>query len=649
MFFPANSNSFRSVVETPIVDLELENIILYGTGGVIELGVSGNSNKLSFLFSGQKVFSPSGKLIGSFNSGEAFSLSLLCDTSTYQYKMDNILVENRKAKPNFNFQRFYVNSTGLPISLNGKLYTESIPYEITFPDSFQALSIFSGQINNQSPYNFRVFNTSLDFYNGLESVLTGNPTGISTGFTLFPLSFIDASDSLLDTQIQFGIAIDTSVGTVNKVFTTDKVSGLEISTGSLNTDVGNESLESLFDGSGISGNKFIYVNTPSSLLISYYCPYTNLRGQEKLKTINISITGVSPVNNTNFTSSYVTGFQLLNSGEYLYPPLARFSGYYYVSGLDTALNSILLSSGCSGNVPVTFSGNTSQGLGGSGYLTVSRVVLSGMYGEGRNNYYLPQNFYLLSGGTGYISQPRAFLQTGIFSNCYDVGGRYNTTYLVFKPFTGNGLLGSSADYITGEVLTVTGFVSGGQLTGYLVSGIRFTNIGSGYNTGNYIPKVSFLRNQLDSLTGISRTASGNLIMKSTGFYNFANNWVLNTGLSSAELTGMNGVSGSTNLDSGSNYFTIQVNMTGADWTQPIVAQLTTTMGNATATHLLSGIRTYDTSTGFLKKKNNLDLITFNVNQDLSFDLTQSELDTYYSSDGFLGNDGISLGDLDFGD
>jgi hypothetical protein len=648
MYF--TGNSYRSLVESPIMKLDLDSIILYGTGGTVEVGVSGNSNKLRFLFSGQKIYSPTGKLIGSFNSGESFDIDWLINSSVYQYSVNGEVLENRKTKPSFNIQRFFVNSTGLPISLHGQLYSENISYDLNFPSQFQALNIFSGGILNHSNYNFKVFDTSLEFYNGPEEVLTGNSLGTVTGATTFPLVFQDTNDSLLDSEISFGITIDTSIGQINETFTVNRVSGLETTTGALETDTENEFLISLFDGSGITGNKFTYINTPSSLLINYYSPFTNLKGEEKPKTINISITGINPLNNSTYHSSYVTGFLLTNSGEYLIPPIAKFTGYYYVSGLDTALNSILLSSGCSGAVPVTFSGNNSKGLNASGVLNVSKVVLSGIYGEGRTTYYLPQTFSLLSGGTGYLSQPRAFLQTGVLSNCYDVGGKYNTTYLIFKPFTGNGLLGSSADYLTGEVLTTTGLVSGGQLTGYLVTGVRFTNIGSGYNTGNYIPKVSFLRGPSDTLTGFNINASGNLQMKSTGFYRFTENWGLNTGLSSTQLTGMNGVSGSTIMDSGANYFTVQVNLTGADWTEPVVAQIITSMGSISITHLISGIRSYDTSTGFLKKKNNLSLIIFTPNQDLSFDLTESELDEYYSSSDYLdAGQTIDLGDLDFGD
>jgi hypothetical protein len=638
--------TYRAIPETNRIRLSLGEVSILGTGKC-EVGISGSGTIDKFTFSGNKILSPANKVVGNYNEGENFSLDYIADTGNYIYYLNGNLIENRRTKTNYNTQKFFVNcSGGASLSSDVKLYCDDVPFTITFPDKFQALGNLTGSLSNLSTTKFKIFDSSLNFYHTSLTLLTGVTSGDSTGQTNFGFSFYDNNTSRFDQKVDFGLTLYTSLGTIQQTFTSNRVSGLEMTISDLITDTTNANLNSIFDGSGISGNQFIYINSPVNYLVSYYAPSTNLRGEQKNKTINISIEAVSPLNNGTGISSYVTGFQLLTSGEYLYPPIAKFTGYYYITGLSTALNSILLNSGCTGDVPITFSGNNSRALNASGVLHSVRVLLSGMYGEGLNYYYLPQSFEIISGGTGYLTTPNAYIKTGTYSNCWDLGTRYTGNYSIFRPFSGAGMLGSLADYLTGEVLTVTGLVSGGAITGYRLSGIRFTNMGSGYNTGNYKPFVSFERVAGDTLTS---GASGNLLMKSTGSYIFANNWSLSTGSSTLALNLMSGTSGVINLDSGSNYLTVNLNYSGSDYTQAIVARLTTSMvGGDTITHLLSGLRTYDTSTGYLKKKNNLDLITFTINDDLSFSLTESDIDLYYSSPNFMnsGNQ-IAIGDLEF--
>lgn len=643
MYF--TGSNFRLTPEVNQMKVSLGDLTVYGTGQS-EFGLSGQGNILKFQFSGSKIISPSGKIVGTYNNGEAFNLDWILDTGIYQYRFNGDLIENRKSKPSFNIQKFFVNSTGSSVSADVKLYTVDIPCSISFPDRFLALSSLSGSLTNTSPFKFRVFDNSLNFFQTTSQLLSGKATGFATGTTSFPLLFTDANTSRFDSELQFGLTLQTAIGPIDGVFTTDRVSGLDTTVSKLVTDFGNTGLYVLFDGSGITGNKFVYINTPAQYLISYYAPSTNLRGEQKTKIINVKIESVLPTGVTGaYTSEYITGFTLVSGGEYVYPPSAKFSGYYYVSGLDTPLSRILLSSGCSGDLPVTFSGNSSRGVNASGVLKSTKVRLTGVYGEGNNNYYMPTSFQLVSGGTGYVFQPTAFIQTGVFSNCYDLGLKYGYNYSIYMPFTGLGVLAPQADYLTGEVLTNTGLVSGGLYTGYVVTGIRITNPGSGYNS-TYLPKMHFVRQVGDTL---GANATGNFNLKATGFYNFTGNWSLYTGLSSSDLVIMTGTSGIINLDSGSNYVTAKISFSGIDNTQPVVAKFTASMvGANTLEHLITGAKRYDISTGFLKKKNRLELITLPVGTDLTFSLTESDLDAFYSGPEYMNSgDSIDIGDLDF--
>ena len=80
----------------------------------------------------------------------------------------------------------------------------------------------------------------------------------------------------------------------------------------------------------------------------------------------------------------------------------------------------------------------------------------------------------------------------------------------------------------------TGIVNGTQ-TGYILTGFRITNPGSGYNS-TYQPLVSFTRQAGDNLT---KNATGIFSLKKTGLYSFTNTWNISTGISNNSLISSN--------------------------------------------------------------------------------------------------------------
>jgi hypothetical protein len=639
-----SGTNFRLVPEVSAMHLTFGGLILFGTGRA-EIGVSGNNNRLAFLFSGNRIKSPEGRFIGAYNTGEPIDFEWTIDSTNHYYGFNGNVIKKNNSKADFNIQRFFVNTTGVNISADAKFYCESIGFSLDFDDNFYALSRLTGRLTNNSSPKFRIFDSSLTFYSTIGTPLTGRVSGTVTGNTDFVFSLADNNTSRFDSSVHFFSTFHTAIGIISGIFDANRVSGLDLIVSTITTDDSGILLTSLFDGSGVSGNRFTFVKTPATHLSSYYCSSTNLKGESKTKTVTIKFEPVAPIASGLYESNYVTGFTLVSGGEYAYPPSLKITGYYYVSGLNWSLNSILLSSGCSGDLPVIFSGNP-HGRNASGVLKSTRTLLSGVYGESLAYYYLPQSFEIISGGTGYVSSPRGYLRTGIYSNCYDVGAKYNTSYLIYKPFVGSGHLGYQSAYLTGEVLVTTGFVSGGSGTGYRVTGIEFTNIGSGYNSGLF-PRCEFVRQTGDVLTA---NATGNFTMKHTGLYLFTGSWALSTGLSTFDLVEMNGFTGTGYLSEVDNYFAVQISYTGLDATQNLIGKLTVTMSGAenALVNYVTGSQRYDTSTGFLKKKNSIDLILYDTTSDLSFLLTQDDLDNYYSSEEYMNTgDLINLGDLEF--
>jgi hypothetical protein len=641
-------NNFRLTPEVSQMRLSFSDLALLGTGRS-EIGVSGAGNILKFQFSGSRVISPDNKWVGSYNSGEPFDLDWIINSTGYQFSLGNSIIANRKAKTNFNIQRFFINTlSGAPITANAKIYCQDMAATIDFDTNFLALQNLTGRVSNSTAVNFRVFDSSMSFLGTNATLLSGLVTGDITGLTTRTFSLSDLNTSRFDSEVQFLLKLNTTIGPLSGQFTVNRLSGLDTVYSKLVTSVSGSGINIpvLFDGSGVSGNVFTYYNTPASYLVSYFASSTDLRGDGQDKIITVKLETSSPVESGAYRKDYVTGFSIVSGGEYINPPTLIATGYDFVSGLDWVLSSILLSSGCSGDLPVRFSGNNSNSSNASGVLKTTRVMLSGTYGEGLNTYYLPQSFSLVSGGTGYVTTPRGWLQTGIYSNCYDVGAKYNTTYSLYKPFSGSGLMASQADFLTGEVLCQATPVSGGAVSGYKVTGVRITNPGSGYLSGVYIPKVAFYRSSGDTLTA---NATGNFMMATTGFYSLTGNWSLETGLSSTNLVLMTGTSGIAYLTADQSYFTVKINQSGRDYTSPIVAKMTVALSGAESLiHLLTGSKRYDTSTGFLKKKNTLGLTTYSPNAELSFLLEESDIDAYYSSAAFMGNTPtIDIGDLDF--
>ena len=634
-------SNFHLIPQVKQLSFAFSNINLPGTG-IAEIGISG-SGIVKFRFANNKIYNESGGFIGVYDSNSNTNISGDLNTGHYSYYIDGDLIVSKLSRSTENYSKFFVNVTGATLNADIYLKSNAIPITVTIPTGFVSLSNLTGTLQNSSENSFYIYDIFTQSLQRDVPLFSGTYSGMVQSGTTVNFALNDANDSLFDDTLDFLLGFNTSLGQITGLYTSNRVSGLDIIETNLINDYSGVSISMLFDGSGTNINKFNYVNSPASKILTYEIFSTDLRGDSQDKTINVLFEAVSPLSGAYYSGNYVTGFSLTSSGEYLYPPTAQFTGYYYVSGLTYNLHSLLLNSGCTGIVPVLFTGN--YGAKASGFLTSSKVYLQDVYNAGIKYYYIPTAFTMITGGTGYLSPAQASLNTGIYSNCYDVADHFGYNYLIYKPFSAYGDMASQANYLTGIVLTVTGLVNGGTQTGYLVTGLDITNPGFGYNI-NAFPKMSFLRSGLDGLTS---NATGVFTIKQSGLYDFTSHWTVKTGISNTSLVVLaSGTSGATNLSSEHNYLTAQVSLSGKDHTEPLVGKLTiSTADGQSVYNLISGIREYNSTTGFLKKKNILEALKIPASYDLNFLLSQEDLDVFYSSEQYKTNFTITLGDLDF--
>lgn len=604
---------------------------------------------LARLRSGEILYGSNSQIVGTYNTGEAFGFSGWIDTTSSGQLVDFNgiqVLDSLTSGSNFYATRFYLarsTNTG-NLACNVKLDSESIVYNLTIP-AYTAGGTVTGTLTTDT--NCFIYGSDQMFYNSYENLLV--PSGALVSF-LGPLNpyqivWTDGDSSFHDNAVEGVLAANMLEGQLPFEIDTKR----SIPTGSVWTMTGyNTGLAfgNTFDGFW-SGRNFVYEDLPSSITLNYQISKTDYLGAPVDKTVFWSVLS----KNTPYTS-YVTGFNLTSSGEYLYPPIAKFTGYYSVTGIQQSFQALLFSSGCTGNIKVSYSGLGGYGTGASGTLLTHAVSFQDIYTSGVNTFYIVDGYTMLSGGTGYTEAPKALFNTGQYgSTCYDVPAKYGYDVAWFRSSVTSGALQPMASFLTGVPLYTTGMVSGGTLTGYKVTGIEVWNIGSGY-TPTFPPRVGFFRTSNDNLTGnLTGNASGTFSLR-TGFIN------VTSGLTVEIRSGTNPwVTGTyllgtlQNLSSQENSFSIRLTFTGAPNTSPWSGEVGI-REQSTSNYAYDTIifrHNFDTDPEALKKNDSvISGVNFSTSADLSFLLTQDELDTLYSDVAYMNNSqGFSLGDLDF--
>lgn len=639
----------RSQVSFSMKDIVVDSTGLYAIS-IDALNSEGNYSNIKSsiplfnLANGYVYFKSGQQKLSVYNTGEPFSISgNISRTSGILLTSNDIsCFDSSFTGIGSTYGKFKVNCP-----TNASLYSDisinqnPVNYSFSISDYNVGNSV-TGILNSDST-NF-IFGTDTFYYNSYETLLSPDRTitGLITANQNYNITFQDLDTSDTNNGVNGYFIVNTLWDDLKLNLNSNRTIS---STGIVTTLAGtnlDKSIYSLFDGVW-ENNGFSYQDSPGSVILNYQFSRSDIYGNALPKSLRWSLSGFGSA-----SGSYITGLNIITGGEYATPPRLDFTGYFYVTGIQQELVSLLFSSGCTGNLPITFATNQG-GLNASGVLVTHPVYLSDFYISGTNTFYVADSYSGINYGTGYNYSPNAIVNTSLYgSTCYDVPKKLGYDQSIFRQFNTSGAMAPAAYYLTGEVLCQQIQVSGGTATGYSVTGIDITNIGSGYSS-TYIPKVSFIRESWDSLT---KNATGLFSLKQ----------------SSSSVTGTSEISFKTensdwgdriwttgvieNLESDKNFISFQIGITGVDSTYPWSGKLSldydTPTGYANAIQdTFSFYRTYNPDPIALKKNNSVfSGVIYSLNTQIDFLTSQSDLDTLYIDYGNENNQ-IDLGDLDF--
>ena len=616
------------------------SVLTTGVSSISFANASGTS--ISFILSGQNIYLKSSginKCISSYNTGQSFSLSgtYLSGNSGY-YFMDfyvrDLHINSWQELLPSNLFLLNINvASGDLLNIDAQMYCNTINSSLNLPFSYEAFSNFTGNIITNT--NYWILGSNTTYINSYQSLLSTDNI-IAPVKTTLPLilNINDLDNSYQDYQVKSQSYLTTNIGSsvlTGNIYRSGNEENILDTFELLNTT---SNISGLFNGIW-SGETFIYSDFPEYLTLNFEFSEMNISGiYSTNQNIFINFQPYLPLNNQTYYSEYITGFVLTNSGNYVNPPTVMFNNYYFTTGMTQQWATMLFSSGCSGNIPFYTTGG--GGTGASGIIQVLPVTLSNLYVVGNAIYNIVTGTSMYSSGTNYTGIPNIIIQTGIYSNCYDVPTHYGTNLYSFTPINTSGAISPQAQWLTGIVLTTTG-VTGN----YYVTGLEVTNIGYGYNASR-TPYCTFIRSSGDSMT---TNASGFFQLKATGLYNINNYWTIYTGWTNQSVSPLvSGLSGI--LSANERFFSIVLQCSGLDNTSGIVSQLTIqpSLGSG-ITQLITGTKYYTGDPYFLKKKLNPELLLVPVSGQLSFLSSQSDLDNYYAN--FTASPGINVGDLNF--
>ena len=617
------SNKFRLTPEVPTLSFSFDDLYLTNVTGSAEIGFSGTGERMRWLFESGNIYDPDGSFVKSYNANERIDISGDSKETKYRYYINNNLYKNG-TKNSYNVTKFFANVTGVEMNSDIRLGMDSsfVSTGINTSSSFIAASQISGGAE-PSDYPYRIFSgkysttelsnsfvgSNLKFRTTSSGWFSGDVG--STGLSFY---FSDPNPSLSDSNMSVKVSMDTSLGLIKKNFTIFRSGNV---TGNINiidySDFADEIINYEFDGTGFSnGYEFAPAGSGENCKALYYMLLNN-DGIETPKTINYHIYPITDVSGVTGTGEFITGYNSTNSGFYEEVPDYYFTSFSKITGADFDADN-LFSEGCGTSIPVTFDALSGYGVSGSGTALLQRVRIA-LYGS--ETFYTITGINIVNEGSGYNYAPVISVKTGdLGATCFDVPHVSGDSY-IYTPFTGSGVREPVADYFYGNLLTGESIltISGTGYTGYAITGIRFTNPGSGFNEASgYIPELIITRpsNTFQSIYDVSGFhQSGSFVFNDSGdYYDFLQNWVFETGLKSTGLSQMatgdalsvaSGYSGSINMPSGERHFHICMSFTQPALTQDyeigIAIEPSGQSDTSGVISVVSGITTYPTGTG----------------------------------------------------
>ncbi len=572
------------------------------------------ANIFPFYFSGGYIITD--KIIGTYNSVEEQIIDGYVDSGLFNYKINGIF--NQKSTPFTKLNYLKVSGSSGVISANILINSNPINYSTKFSGAYQCYGILTGTIYTDTALRVNV--PSFLFYNSRKKLLN-NPystfSGLSSGVNYF--SFTDIDDSFIEYTNSFFVSFPTTFGDLGGKFSSERTGVTNKYIISLDSSANNTYYQtSLFDGtwSG-SGQKFYYVDNPLTYNLSFSCSNTNFIGDNVSGSLKIDFRPIAPQNNSGYFAQYITGFNLISGGQYSNAPTGKFTEYYYITGIQNSLSSLLFSTGCANSLNVIFAGGNYVS-GASGILYLKTANLSGIYGPGVRKFKIISGYSGTAYGWAYQSIPTFSVATG--GICYSLPDYSGIETSQFKKATGYGAPYTQAGGLSAIIV----------MTGSGVSGLQMGNIGFGYSN-SLLPKVTFMGG------GMVKPATGNFLLKDTGTYNFNNFWNIsyNAGNDFAAISGYVGYYSGNYGFNGRDDFSLLIMSSGIDNTSPISGMLTMIVsgnGNSlTGQKIISQSRIFNMDTGALLP-NSFPTNTIIPLKDLSYSFGANQDDSQYQID-----------------
>lgn len=432
----------------------------------------------SFVFESGFIYTD--KIISCYNNKEASTIEGYVKNGNLFYKINETY--GRMTGSFSNLDKLSISTSGNPIDCDLLFNSDPINYSIIFNSKYPLSGNLTGNFYSDTEFEIKDF--SLKFLNSnndlLEKdlsfdLLTNNI--VYSGNNYFILKDVDPIELEYNNLfITYTNTIFDELNFKNNSYRGDFYSKqiINIAENELNNYVS----YSLFDGIW-SGNRFTYTGDATVLNLFFNLENIDYLGNEIPISGEIQFDLWSPYR----AKHYITGFQLTNSGLYSgQPPTISFPKYYYVEGISQNFQDLLFSSGCSNKILINYSGSSSGGA--SGYLKSRDVYVSGIYGNGINKFKAIFGYTPYSSGDGYTGAPIILWGTG--GECYSLPDVYGESGQ-FKKINGTKAnIKAHSDYAVGYPLTsgITG--QGGLITGFVITGITMTNLGSGYYNYNLL-------------------------------------------------------------------------------------------------------------------------------------------------------------------
>lgn len=529
------------------------------------------SNVFSFDF--ENGFIKTNKILYAYNTKEYINIEGYKKDGKVFFKINEIHFE---IKTNFSFlDKIIIDTTDTNISFNLFINSNPINYELSVNPNYSLDGNLTGNLFTDT--KLKIQNYSLKFLNSIPNLLEFSGNGLSgtfnSGNNLFVLKDID--EIKFEYLNEFFIYTNTIFGEKANKLSSYRGNFYNKNSLSLNRSNNNiYSKSSLFEG--YWNNNFIYSGRNKNYNLSYFIQKLNYAGDPLSIPVSLKFEPSYPLDNSIYKSEYVTGYEIKNSGLYSGSiPQIEFSKYYFVDGISQSLNNLLFSAECANSIPINYIGNSTGEA--SGFLTLKNIRLNNFYGQGVNVFKAAFGYTSYSKGSGYIEAP--IISWGTGNNCFSVADTLGESGQFKKIDNTKAKISSHSDYLNGKILTKNLSSEDGSITGYMISGLKITNIGSGYNK-LFPPKIKFNRSSEDPLID---DASIELLYKESGLYNFTGDWNISYNFYDSinnKINNYNGFfSGDFDAPIGEDAVNLNINLIKLDHTEPISGIITIKIGD----------------------------------------------------------------------